>query len=212
LGIVLATGVPSLADDPRAPSADDLLDHAERPLRADDFRARVPDDRPRGEPPDELPIAAYSETDIRFRFDSRTRLAGRESVTRLTRIVFSAVVDRSRSWNAAPDDPSLLDHLQGHFDLTRLAAYDAQDAVRRRMASTPFEGRGSTERAAIEDLKRRILDECRSVREELAKDRAYFDKRTRYGTDRGIEREERNRQKERLRIARAGDASGLSGK
>jgi hypothetical protein len=169
--------------------------YPERPLEPRDFRGKVPDERPLEEPR----IEAYSHTELRYQFDARTRGRAGRYTSELTSITVHALLDRSQSWNAQPQSLELLDHHQGHFDLTEITAREAERQLRA-MIRPPrrLTGRGRTEPEAIRDLERQIQEHLAGHVESLKRDIDYFDQITRYGTLPDMEARERHKQKQLL--------------
>lgn len=173
----------------------DYLRYEERPLEAADFRGMVPETRPLEEPR----IEAYSYTDLHYEFRSRARRRGNRWTVELVDVVIRALFHRTRSWNALPDDARLLDHHQGHFDLTELAAREAERQVKpSSRPARPLIGRGRNEGEAMKDLEQQIQRHVAGHLESLKRDIEYFDQITRYGTLPDIEARERQKQKQLL--------------
>ncbi len=192
---------PALRGQPTRELTGALLDHGERALRFDDFQAAVPEELPKGEPPDELPIMAYSHTVVSYRFEAQTSKVRGKYRAQLKQITFTAVFDRTKSWNALPEDRRLLEHHQGHFDLARIGAYQAEADITERMRRdrAAFQAESATAQGALDELDKKIAHACRALEEEFKREHEYFDVRTRYGTLEDLEREERAKQQERLR-------------
>jgi hypothetical protein len=204
----LGPQVPRIARVPPAPSGDEdivspgstrdeevYLWYSERPLEPRDFRGKVPEERPLEEPR----IEAYSHTELRYHFDSRTRGRAGRYTAELANIAVHALLDRSQSWNAQPDDLRLLDHHQGHFDLAEITAREAERQLRA-LTRPPrrLVGRGRSEPEAIRDLDRQIQEHFAGHVESLKRDIEYFDQITRYGTLPDMEARERQKQKQLL--------------
>src|SRR5262245_29424211 len=81
------------------------------PMTAEDFAAEVPADRG--------PRQASTYSRIRYNFQYRGTISGKTTRIMATQIESFAVLMPAKSWNAAPMDAALLDHEQGHFDLTQ---------------------------------------------------------------------------------------------
>jgi hypothetical protein len=181
----------------RRPVEDSVwLRYGERALRGDDFQAPVPE-----QPPElETPIHAYSETEVRY--EIQRNVVGRRGRMRaqLTAIDIFAVLVKDKSWNKKPQDTGLLDHHQGHFDLTQIAAYELQLELREALQKERLSlvGEGKSEPEATQDLLKKIEKRMATRIAELVHEHRYFDIETRYGTNAEVERSQREKQKDKL--------------
>src|SRR5688500_3287238 len=96
------------------------------PLTAADFRA---------EPDLSQPYAAWTSVEMQFRFAYRYRTQNKQTVVTLTEVDVWSEVERDKSWNRRPRDPVLLDHEQGHFDITHAHALEAQATLRKSLGT-----------------------------------------------------------------------------
>lgn len=183
-----------LAAEPPAARPENVLRYGERALQADDFQAAVPDKRPVEDPRAE----AYSHTSIRYHYQARETRRRRQVELQLTGIKLYAVFERAQSWIALPEAPDLLEHHEGHFDLTHIAALQAQIDFQNLIRTMPPTGRGKTELEARRDLDAQLQNAVDRYRAEWEPEHRYFDERTRYGTDAIAERKERDKQRAKL--------------
>ena len=93
---------------------------------------------------------------MRYQFDKKT---SGSVVVNATEITVWAIIVKTESWSRPNLDTVLLDHEQGHFDITHAAALEARLKIRqleiqRRMPA----GRGADVSAAVADLRRQIAE------------------------------------------------------
>ena len=160
------------------------------PLTDDDFR---------GKPDATSSYWAWTQTEFRYRYNYRYQTSGGETVVSLTEIEIWGVVHRDKSWNRRKGNPLLLDHEQGHFDITQIYALEAQASLQKRIDKGPkLQARATTKEAAVKLLQER-LEAARQpfITDSLAAQRLY-DKETVNGTDAAAQAEARRAQKQRL--------------
>jgi hypothetical protein len=168
-------------------------------LTPGDFRGQVPAFRKVEPGGGFVPLTAYTFTEIRY--DTRYRVTG--SGNRWTARLFSAeafaVILRERSWNRQPDNKKLLDHEQGHFDLTHAHALAVQlrldELIRTRRGPT---GTGSTSAAAIASLDGKLRDELKPLFDQHVAAQEEYDRVTAHGANSGPQEEKRKKQLARV--------------
>jgi len=193
--IVLSSALRAAAavDDP-AEEKPTTVRYGERPLKGTDFLAPVPNERPVENPRAE----AYSHTEVQFTFNYRATRRGGKFRAQLKDIQFFSIFVCEKSWNALPNDSQLLDHHEGHFDITQIATLQLQIAWREKTAQEKMVGEGKDEQSAVGDLEKKIKEELHGLDATLQREHQYFDEGTRYGTDPEKEMVARKRQKKRL--------------
>ena len=163
--------------------------YADGPLTAKDFRAPIPGFVEfRGQ-------KALTTTDFRYDFQYRLYRSRRLTTARLSSIDIRAVVIPSQCWNREPENSRLMDHEQGHFDLTYIAALRARLDF---STSKSLAGGGVNDEQAIKDLRQQLDRRFRLLREELRSAHVEYDEITRHGAALGPQREQRDRQKQQI--------------
>jgi hypothetical protein len=165
--------------------------HRDGPLTAADFQAR---------PDPGSAFTALSDASLDYAYQFRSEARNGQRVARLTSIDVWASFARDKSWNRRPGDPLLLDHEQGHFDLTEIHARAARNHVQALLArrDPSLAARGASDadaQAKLEQALRAILD--RFVADAKEANIAY-DKATENGRNAAAQAEERRRHKARL--------------
>jgi hypothetical protein len=177
-----------LGEEPSNPA---VRDYASGPLTAADFAAPVPEDAGQ--------IQAFTTTDLRYSLEYRVTRRKQRSTAELTSFSIHAVVVPSASWNRRPDDRRLLDHEQGHFDLTYIAglrarvAFEEEDKPR---------GTGVTEDLAIADLRKKVTEAVSAWIAGLKSEHERYDRVTRHGQDQQAQAAERQRHREEMKSLR----------
>jgi hypothetical protein len=160
-------------------SASAPRNYADGPLAPADFRAAVPDPQP---VKDGVKLRAMTDVEIRYttryRWDEPT--PGKVSA-RLTRFDCQAVLLPEKCWNKEPDDRRLLDHEQGHFDITEINARRAQQTFDQLIADQRLVGNGSDERSAVSDLDKKVHDEMQKVFDRERDEQIKYDRVTNHG-------------------------------
>jgi Bacterial protein of unknown function (DUF922) len=184
LGSLLAMGWfggPAVAQDaPRKSSPASVpRTYADGPLSPADFRAAVPEPQT---VKDGVKLRAMTETEIRYttryRWDEPT--PGKVSA-RLTRFDCFAQLLPDKCWIKEPDDLRLLDHEQGHFDITEINARPAQKSFDKLIADQGLVGYGSDERSAVADLDKKVHDEMQKVFDREREEQIKYDRVTDHG-------------------------------
>jgi hypothetical protein len=182
----------------RAHSAEEssLRPYSAGPLTLADYQQAVPNPRPIASG---VWLAASTWTGTRYttRYDWHSDRAGNVDA-RLTRVEVVASVDRAKSWNADRDRRQLIDHEQGHFDLTELYARRAQRKFNELLQGPGVVAHGPDEKTAAAEIDRqvkRIMDDYLDA-EKTAQ--IEYDKVTHHGLLPGPQAEQRSFQQAAL--------------
>lgn len=160
------------------------------PLTAADFQA---------EPDLSQGFAAYTKTNFRHRYRYRYRTQGGDTVVTLTEVEVWGTVARDKSWNRRQRDAALMDHEQGHFDLTQIFALSAQAELREQLKKGRApQGRAKNQDAAVKRLEARLLEVMEPFIAESITAHTQYDKETGNGTDIVAQAEARRDHKRRL--------------
>jgi hypothetical protein len=173
----------ALTSDPGTPvhGADGLRSYADGPLAPADFKAAVPDPQP---VKDGVKLRAM--TDVEIHYSTRYRWEGTtlgEVSAWLTRFDCESVLMRDKCWNKEPDDLRLLDHEQGHFDISEINARKAQQQFKQLIADKTLIGHGADERSAMANLDKQVHDEMQKLFDREQAEQIEYDSATRHGRD-----------------------------
>lgn len=161
---------PAKSDAGKALPSDRRYD--EGPLSPEDFAA---------EPSGPANVAAYTYTGIQYNYRYRA-LASQEGVrAAATSISAHATVLRDKSWNRTPGSTRLLDHEQGHFDITHLHAIEWKRHVESLIERGTLIGRGTSEAAARESLEAAVRHEFQNFLKRLQAEQSRYDNETNHG-------------------------------
>ncbi len=163
--------------------------YTDGPLTPEDFEAPIPGFV---KFPGQL---AQTMTDFRYDFQYRLYHSSRRTMARLTSIRIQAVVVPAQSWNRQPKNRRLMDHEQGHFDLTYIAHLRAR---RRFAASRDLIGSGTNAESAVKDLRQKVDDRFDQLTEKLLAAHLKYDEVTRHGAAPGPQKEQRQLQKQEI--------------
>lgn len=168
--------------------------HSAGPLTAADFLGTAPDpqERPRR-------ILALTTTEVKYEFQFSLFKKGGGLLARVESIEVFAVVLRTQSWNARPDDKLLLDHEQGHFDITQIHALRAQAELTRLIEDGPLEATGKKESEVREAIDRKIRKLLAPFNEASTQANQEYDSVTLHGTLPERQAEARKEQQELLK-------------
>ncbi len=186
LGSLLAAvwfGGPAVAQDSPLESspASAPRTYADGPLAPADFKAAVPDPQP---VKDGVKLRAM--TDVEIHYSTRYRWEGTTSgevSAWLTRFDCESMLMRDKCWNKEPDDLRLLDHEQGHFDISEINARKAQQHFKQLIADKTLVGHGADERSAMANLDKQVHDEMQKVFDREQAEQIEYDRATRHGRD-----------------------------
>ncbi len=182
--IALLAESASLAAEPT--EGDRIRIYESGPLTPQDFQAAVPSGRDG--------LDAWTTTELKFRYRYETQVRGRRATARITQVEVDAVVVHDQSWNRLPQDEDLMDHEQGHFDLTQIAALEARlYFARRRIVRTATTPQRATQMAE-DELNRRMEEFIR----ELKLRHEEYDRVTNHGRTAPRQKEQRRLQQQQL--------------
>jgi hypothetical protein len=143
-----------------------------RQLTWSDFRV---DDVSRG-------FSAQTETFLTYGYTARVTGRDGQFEAIVLKITFTGGFDRTKSWRRSSvslDDAQLLEHEQGHLDINELKVRQLQALG---LIDLPT-GRGSTAKAALNDLNARLTAFQREQRQDMDRTQKRYDAETRFGTD-----------------------------
>jgi hypothetical protein len=164
------------------------------PLVAADFQA---------EPDKANAFTAWSEIDFDYRYEYSLRRRG-EWIATLTKIEIHACLLTDKSWNKRPENATLMDHEQGHFDLAQTFALRAQCKLHSDLQTVDvLQGRHANKAAAIRDLEEKLKAFVQAQLEEAAAANKEYDKTTANGAKVTAQAEARREQKRLLDEAAA---------
>lgn len=142
-----------------------------------------------GKPPAEgelagKPYLAYLTMDILWSSQYRSTGRGRTVSAFLTQFEATAVSNPSKSWNhGGKKNPGLLDHEQGHFDITQIHALRLEIKMRKLLAAKkPPTASGESEASAVESLNALLKKEYLTVKTSADEENVEYDNLTVHGT------------------------------
>ncbi len=149
------------------------------PLTEADFRGKVPTEGGLAK----SPFQAFLFMDISWTSQYRTTGRGRVVTAHLTQFQATAVSNPTRSWNQwGKKRPDLLDHEQGHFDITQIHALRFEIKIRKQLAAKkPPTGTGETEAVAVEALNDLLVKEGIAVKAVADEENVEYDRLTAHG-------------------------------
>ncbi len=153
--------------------------YADGPLTEADFRGKTPTE---GELAGS-PFQAFLFLDITWSSQYRTAGRGRVVSAFLTQFQAMAATNPARSWNHwGKKRPDLLDHEQGHFDITQIHALRLEIKMRKLLAAKkPPSGTGESEAAAVESLNALLDKECKTAKAVSDEENVEYDRLTVHG-------------------------------
>jgi hypothetical protein len=177
------------------PKADRRYDSG--PLTEADFRGKTPTE---GELAGS-PFQAFLFSDIIWSSQYRSAGRGRIVSAFLTQFEATAVSNSAKSWNHwGKRNPDLLDHEQGHFDITQIHAQRLELKMRKLLAAKkPPAGTGESEASAVESLNALLDKECRTAKAASDEENHEYDQLTVHGGELEKQRELRHVHQETLK-------------
>jgi hypothetical protein len=174
-----------------------LRPYRDGPLTAADFRCPPPNPVPRK---NGVSLSAMTFTSLNYKVRYRWREVQPKKIeARLTHFEVTAEVDRRQSWTLRPTDDRLLDHEQGHFDITEMCARRLQKKFDELIASDSIVGHGSDDAAAIADMNQQVDSHVQEFLDLEHKRQSQYDITTRHGTNHLAQSDERQKQIAALR-------------
>lgn len=166
------------------------------PLRVEDFQ---------GEPSEMTTSSghrpmAFTSTRILFTCRYQLNTRGNRATARLKSIDIFAVIERNESWYEPAGGKALLDHEQGHFDITQASTLRARSRFREvlRRGRAP-ESTGKTNEEAGRQLSLSIKKLLLPFEQEAINAHQEYDRITGHGSLRRAQMEQRRIQTETLR-------------
>jgi len=181
-------------DDKKKPTDADLAlrPYGNGPLTAADYRCPPPNPVPQK---NGVALAAMTYTSIHYNIRYRWKEAKSKKVeARLTIFDVTAEVDRRQSWNTRLTDDRLLDHEQGHFDLTELWARRIQKKFNDLISAGAIVGHGADEATAVADLDQQVDTRVQELLDLEHKEQDQYDITTHHGTFHKSQADERQKQ------------------
>ena len=161
----------------------------------------------RGQPPQTKSILskldAYSMTVMRYEMDYKYTVRNSRWTIRLRALRIFATFDRMKSWNQKPFDDELLDHEQGHFDITQVAALAAQREIAEKLKKRRVSGQGRSKTQAMKRLRTKIDVLLQRNVAQLPNLHRDYDRVTRSGLDTKQQTAQRRNQKQQLKDLKA---------
>jgi hypothetical protein len=196
LAFLVGTALAAASGPARSAEETSLRPYSDGPLTMADYQQAVPNPRPVVH---NVWLAASTWTGTRFttRYEWHSDKKG-EVDARLTRVEVVASVDRAKSWYADRDLKRLLDHEQGHFDLTELYARRAQKKFNEIVKGAGITAHAADEKSAANEIDRqvkRVMDDYLDA-EKTAQ--IEYDKVTHHGMFPGPQSEQRSFQQAAL--------------
>lgn len=174
--------------------------HRDGVLTVDDFRAKIPNGFE--------DLDAIVHTQLSFRYTFRTVPVEDGVKVVCTQVACNAEQVPGKSWIRLADESNsdveaLLDHEQGHFDLSQLMAKKAQLRLKYLTRKKKLVGRGADETAAEAELARKIQAQLSPFERQLMSVNSEYDKETEHGQIKAAQKKARRKQKEQLRMNRS---------
>jgi hypothetical protein len=154
--------------------------YGDGPLTAADFKGKTPTE---GELANS-PFQAFLFVDITWSSQYRTVGRSRVFTALLTQFQATAVTNPAKSWNHwGKENPDLIDHEQGHFDITHIHALRLELRMRRLLAAKkPPSGTGETEATAVGVLNALLDKEAKAAKAVADEENVEFDRLTKHGS------------------------------
>ena len=188
--------VTQTANQPEKESSTSPRRYQEGPLTARDFRGKTPRDAD-GKVNS---LLAFTRTDFRFSWKSTFTRRNRKHYLKATDIDLYSVILPQHSWNRAPQDRQLLDHEQGHFDITEVQLRKAILKLKTPSSRSLFRSSGNSRTRAVhrfEENLARFLDPFVAA---TRKQHEHYDKLTAHGRNRAAQETMRKHQKLQLQL------------
>ena len=165
--------------------------YQEGPLTVRDFRGKVPRDAD-GKA---NPLLAFTKTDFRYDWKSTFTRRNRKHYLVATEIDLYSVMLPQHSWNCTPRDRQLLDHEQGHFDITEAQIRKAILQLRAPSSRRLFRSSGNSRTRAVQRFEENLTRFLEPFVTASRKHHQHYDKTTRHGRIRSAQEHERKKQK-----------------
>ena len=154
-------------------AAETIRPYSAGPLRAGDFQKG---------PPAGIPHHAHTSTRLGYGFRYRSRTFNGSSVVVLSEVTLTNNLVQSESWTRRPGDAQLMQHEQGHFDITETVRRRARAYfTKQRMARIKF--RASTLDGAVQALEEGMRKEMAPFFARMPLLQRQYDAETQHGTN-----------------------------
>ena len=164
------------------------------PLTATDFRGEIP----RQTDSKVASLLAFTRTEFRYSWKSTFTRRNRRHYLKATNIDLYCVILPQHSWNRAPQDRQLLDHEQGHFDITETHIRKAILKLREPAARKLFRASGNSRMGAVRRFEENLSRFMEPFVAASRKRHELYDRVTGHGTKPVAQQHERKRQKHEL--------------
>ena len=165
--------------------------YQEGPLTVRDFRGKVPRDA-EGKA---NTLLAFTKTDFRYNWKSTFTRRNRKHYLTATEIDLYSVMLPQHSWNCAPRDRQLMDHEQGHFDITETQIRKAILQLKAPSSRRLFRSSGNSRTRAVQRFEENLIRFLEPFVSASRKRHEHYDKVTRHGRIRAAQEHERKKQK-----------------
>lgn len=182
------------ASEPRTGPNDNsaMRSYSQGPLTLEDYKAPIPNDTGG--------LDAVTTSDIRFDYDYQVRLTRGRATAYATELKIDAVVIPSKSWIRLRSDARLMDHEQGHFDITYIAALQARlEAAKLAKKRQRFIVTAATSAAAIDLLGRKVQQFMQPFFDAASAEQQEYDVVTKHGRVRTAQADQRRKQIETIK-------------
>jgi len=182
------------ASQPRIGPDDDAAtrSYSEGPLKLDYFQASPPSDTGG--------LDAVTTSDIRFNYNYQARITRGRASAYATELTIDAVVIPSKSWIRLRSDARLMDHEQGHFDITYIAALRARlEAAKLAKKGQRFIATGASPEAAIDLLGQKVQRFVQPFIDAAKARQREYDVLTKHGRVRTAQADQRREQIETIK-------------
>jgi hypothetical protein len=197
LAVFVASDTCHIAIGDEGPKKSNVADMAMRPYRngpltAADFRCPPPNPLPQK---NGVYLSAMTYTSLHYNTHYRWHDSpSGKFEARLTGFEIVAEVDRRQSWTTRPTDERLLDHEQGHFDVTEMWARRIQNKFNGLVARGVIVGHGDDQTSAIADMDQQVDSNLQTMLDDEHKAQDQYDIATRHGTNYKAQADERQKQ------------------
>jgi hypothetical protein len=161
------------------------------PLTPDEYPPK-PSNAPEG-------FGARTDSQLRYHVDFEYIYNSTSVTCQSTNLIVYAVFEPKSSWADPQRIADLLDHEQGHFDITHKHALLANAALTAKAKRKQFKATASNAERARAGLAKRIEAEIEKFAERGVAENKAYDEATRHGALTEAQKEWRERQKKELR-------------
>jgi hypothetical protein len=173
MGKLLLSLAALLAFPQLASAAEDLRNYEEGPLTSDDFRASVP----AGTVKD-----AMTATRLRFEYRYEYRDDGRQTTVTVAGVNVHSFIQRDASWNRRPENKPLLEHEQGHADISWIQCLKARLAYDEKIrGGKKWSATAPTLKEAIAKLERELAGFLATFEQAGREADVQYDRESRHG-------------------------------